>query len=654
MKKIVISLLILTLISHLSYFNVAAGLGTSDWGVKIELSENIVENSIITTSSALEVTEDISKTIMEYFPDDNFAMAIADVLGMTITEDFTDSNGIILENIQTKINGISYLNLNNKNIYDITGIENFSNISKLELNSNALLSLPSSFNGDNFKKLSYVSLNNNDGLQLPDTFIKFPELSTLNLNECNMVSLPDIFNNTNMPNLNTLSITGNKNLKELPENFNTLSKLSTLDLQNNGLEALPEGFGNFSSLTSLYLNDNKLTSIPNGFVDSLEIHSLFRIYLNNNNLVTLPDGFANSKKFPGLLFIHLDNNKLTALPDSFCQGYNFLYQIFLNNNRLIDVNEEQYKNIKFSQEYTFDNQRYFKDMGVVCKIGEAAVFEGFPIYEQLMNYGSDSMFTLKYPDNTEKLIFPTIIDGNISIDSSLISQAGTYTLLCSVESGDFIVSKYEQTFFVKGIDISIVLPPIPERSFEPNESEIPDTTYTPDPLESDEPTPSNSDEPTPSVSDEPIHSAIVIPTESIFPTMPIITYPKADVTDKVDVTYSPTSSDDVQVKIEVGSTDELDISNNLDIIEIPEFDLPFGYTVVLSDYSEDIFIILDSEGIPKGYVEKDINGIITLDNIIPFGNPKTGDQTIIKGLLLLMLIIATYFLSNKKNIRKIK
>ena len=76
------------------------------------------------------------------------------------------------------------------------------------------------------------------------------------------------------------------NLRHLPTQIGTLTKLHILHLWHNQLTGLPPQIGRCAQLQELYLSDNQLVSLP----DALEhLTQLRRLYLHGNPKLHLPD-----------------------------------------------------------------------------------------------------------------------------------------------------------------------------------------------------------------------------------------------------------------------------------------------------------------------------------------------------------------------------
>ena len=157
-------------------------------------------------------------------------------------------------------------------------------------------------------------------------------LRTLRLDNNQIATLPeDIFNE--LIELQTLRLNDNQFTTTLPEDiFDGLTSLRDLYLNNSRLTTLPEGiFNGLTSLRYLYLESNQLTTLPEDIFDGLGILGL---QLNRNRLTTLPedifDGLTN------LRWINLSNNKLIALPEDIFAGL-LILELQLNNNLLSEA-----------------------------------------------------------------------------------------------------------------------------------------------------------------------------------------------------------------------------------------------------------------------------------------------------------------------------
>ena len=135
--------------------------------------------------------------------------------------------------------------------------------------------------------------------------------------------------------ITSLIVTGNSGLILQAGDFNGLTGLGVLSLNNNGLTMLPAGvFDGLTSLTLLSLFNNSLTSLPAGIFDALT--ALITLDLQNNSLASLPAGVFDT--LTSLTVLRLHENHLTSLPagifDKFTSDWS---DLTLNDNRLASL-----------------------------------------------------------------------------------------------------------------------------------------------------------------------------------------------------------------------------------------------------------------------------------------------------------------------------
>jgi len=202
---------------------------------------------------------------LTYVPDDNFEQALIDLGYDDVLDDYV---------LTSNISSIETLNLDNKNISDLTGIEDFSALWGLVCSNNNLSQINISENA-NLTEL-YCSDNNLTNIDISNNLL----LEKINCND-NFLNSLDISNNHN---LYFLAITNNNF-----DNFN---------------------FGDYPSLTKIYVKDNNFTSIDlsnNLNLEALSCSNNNLSYLNlkngNNELLTALWATNN----PNLTCIQVDN-----------------------------------------------------------------------------------------------------------------------------------------------------------------------------------------------------------------------------------------------------------------------------------------------------------------------------------------------------------
>lgn len=118
----------------------------------------------------------------------------------------------------------------------------------------------------------------------------------------------------------------NCSLVSLDLNISILSKLHTLDLQENSFELLPHTITRLKKLKHLNYSKNKLTSLPSSGYGTLEQLETFD--LNSNRLTLLPDDITSGCK--KLKTLNLSSNLLLFLPNNI---YKLRHLIRLNIER---------------------------------------------------------------------------------------------------------------------------------------------------------------------------------------------------------------------------------------------------------------------------------------------------------------------------------
>lgn len=163
---------------------------------------------------------------------------------------------------------------------------------------------------DNATNLAWVVLFHN---QLnsekigKNVFSKLKNLDRLLLDHNDLTYVPP-----NLPkSITDLRLGHNKISKILPNSFDGMAILTTLQLQANVIEDIQGAFKGLKSLTFLDMRKNKLRKIPDNLPERLQ-----QLYLEFNNIESVPAGFFTM--YPKLQFVRLAHNKLTdkGLPSS--------------------------------------------------------------------------------------------------------------------------------------------------------------------------------------------------------------------------------------------------------------------------------------------------------------------------------------------------
>ncbi|MBW1298602.1 M4 family metallopeptidase [Aquimarina litoralis] len=227
----------------------------------------------------------VTLTVNEYtsIPDSNFEAAL-EALGY----DDVSGDGKVPTN---NINSLTSLNVDNTNISDLTGIEDFVDLETLEVRDNNLTSLDLTSN----TKLTGLGAERNSLTSLNVT--NCPDLEVVLLADNNLSSL-DVSNNLILRglwvqnnNISAIDVSNNTALKAISL---TGGGMTEIDVSNNLL------------LERLFLNDNALTELD------LSNHSnLFILGVQSNNLTSLNIQNGNNTNFT--FFQATNNPNLTCI-----------------------------------------------------------------------------------------------------------------------------------------------------------------------------------------------------------------------------------------------------------------------------------------------------------------------------------------------------
>ena len=254
-----------------------------------------------------------------FVPDDNFEQALIDLGYDDVLDDYV---------LTGNINTITSLDVSDKNIADLTGIEDFENLEELDCQANGLTSLNVSQN------LALKELRCGNGPAVVDN--------------PNQITSLDVSLNTNLEilecdgnPLNTLDVSLLTNLVTLNCNRTSLTNLNVS--QNTNLDSLSCGY---NSLTSLDTNQNALLRflyVISNQLTTLNVSNnplLQALYAGSSPYTTL-DVSAN----PNLLLLWVDNTQLTNLDISnnpllqrlFCSGISQLTSLNAANGANEDM-----------------------------------------------------------------------------------------------------------------------------------------------------------------------------------------------------------------------------------------------------------------------------------------------------------------------------
>jgi Leucine-rich repeat (LRR) protein len=125
------------------------------------------------------------------------------------------------------------------------------------------------------------------------------------------------------------------NLQEINAitNWNKLSNIEYLSLENDHLKELPEFITFLKNLKIIDLSGNDFKQLPKSFIN---LQNLEEIFLNNEKDLDLPNTLKVLSKLPKLKSLHLENDNITYVPSEILNLKN-LEELYLTNNNLLDI-----------------------------------------------------------------------------------------------------------------------------------------------------------------------------------------------------------------------------------------------------------------------------------------------------------------------------
>jgi len=387
--------------------------GTNAYSINYWYVDNV---SVVSSNDPAQTT---------YVPDNNFEQALIDAGYDDVLDD-----SVLTATIST----VGSLYLENKNISDLTGIEDFSNLSYLRVYGNGLTSIDVSNN----PLLTYLNINNNDLTSLDVS--NNPLLTSLQVSSNGLTTM-DVSNNDSLIYLylesNSLaSITGLSNNTSLEYLRLKYNELTSLDLSGCTSLRDPQVFGNnLSSLdltgctemVQLSAQSNELTTLDLSTNDSL-----VTLYLEGNDLTSID---VTDK--PNLAYLRAHNNDLSVLDLTFNPDMNYIHTTGNDSLSCIYVAD-----IEYAQENWTINIDSWTSLCQGVVVSYPGCTDPFA-----MNYDPEATLndgSCEYPDNGE---FSLSFDGvdDYAIDSSA-ENMDNYTVSMWIKSGDINQEQYSGAF----------------------------------------------------------------------------------------------------------------------------------------------------------------------------------------------------------------
>ena len=229
-------------------------------------------------------------------PDANFVTYLQSIVPSAMhTDSLNTSSSLVTTSTYT-------INVQGKNISDLTGVQYFTSLTYLKCQDNSLTSIPTLPNS-----ITYFNCGHNSLTNLP---VLPNSLLTLICDTNQLTSLPTL------PSTLTSIRCWNNQISSLPTLPNSLQSLGCVYNNLTTLPSLP------SQLYFLNATANYLTSLP-----SLLPNALVYLELSGNNLTSLPT-LPNS-----LQYLYCQYNNLTSLPSL----PNSIQYLYINNNNLTSL-----------------------------------------------------------------------------------------------------------------------------------------------------------------------------------------------------------------------------------------------------------------------------------------------------------------------------
>ena len=255
-----------------------------------------------------------------YVPDDNFETYLETHDGygneVPIGDPNSMGNGVSNDDyvLAAKIQDVTYLNITNQDISDLTGIEEFENLKILNASYNHITGADFSANLNltriNIEYNNLTSINVSANADLNFLYAYHNALDAVDVSNNSALERLGLSNN----NLTTIDVSNNTNLILLDVHSNDLS---VLDVSNNPALVYLYAYDNNLSLLDLSNNpelmrlgisDNHLTSL-----DLTQNANLNTLYVQNNDLNSLNIQNGNNTAITNSHFIALNNPDLTCI-----------------------------------------------------------------------------------------------------------------------------------------------------------------------------------------------------------------------------------------------------------------------------------------------------------------------------------------------------
>ena len=164
------------------------------------------------------------------------------------------------------------------------------------------------------------------------TFHGLSTLETLLLNDNQLTGMPPLGDIAN--SLKELNPKNNPNIETVDFSWISMTKLTTLKLDNTGLTSMPVSVSNVPDISTLYVQHNEIKYIPDGYFEPL--NKLRYLYISGNDIQTLN---PITLHIPSSLHqLRADSIGLANFTEGSFEMLTGLVQLYLKNNFLTDFN----------------------------------------------------------------------------------------------------------------------------------------------------------------------------------------------------------------------------------------------------------------------------------------------------------------------------
>lgn len=282
---------------------------------KKTLFYNYVDDTTETNAGIVKVykNNNVNTSTITYVPDDNFEQALIDLGRDTVLDNFVNKGNI---------SNLTSLNLENKNIADLTGIEDFTALENINISRNNLSNLNITKNVN----LKYVYLANNN-------------LTNLDVSKNTNLLQLDFADN----NINTIDLSFNSKLQSITASKNQMTGIDVTKQKDLDWLILNE---NFITEIDLSFNPNlRLINIENNRLTKFKAKNnttIENINVNNNSIENINISGATNLKT-----LKVESNQLSSLDLSTNTS---LENLFAKNNSLecVQVADVNFANVNWS------------------------------------------------------------------------------------------------------------------------------------------------------------------------------------------------------------------------------------------------------------------------------------------------------------------